>query len=61
MPSQGAIKFHPEFRSSLIQCGAKFEWNLDRSVFWPACRPGVRSFSVTEAPPPLADPGLTRA
>ena len=28
--------------------------------FWPACRPGVRSFSVTQAPPPLADPGLTR-
>ena len=50
MPSQGAIKFHPEFRSSLIQCGAKFEWNLDRSVFG---LPAVRECVPSVLPRPL--------
>ena len=50
MPSQGAIKFHPEFRSSLIQYGAKFEWNLDRSVFG---LPAVRECVPSVLPRPL--------
>ena len=29
-----AVKFHPEFRLTLIQCKAKFEWNLDRAHSW---------------------------
>ena len=29
-----AVKFHLEFRLTLIQCKAKFEWNLDRAHSW---------------------------
>ena len=55
-----AVKFHPEFRLTLIQCKAKFEWNLDRAHSWAARRPSMRSFCAADAPcpSPWGSPGM---
>ena len=40
-----AVKFHPEFRLTLIQCKAKFEWNLDRANSWAGWRGTILELS----------------